>query len=241
LYIDFKDGDGDLGLRADETDFPYNPKNYYLADGKGGVRPIGTYSEQITTRGGDLVDILSPVLIPPSDFKGKLITARTRNNPAYDTFPTYPSTFPCQNYAYSYDSVFILEPDTAIFNKSYYIKRIINTSPKVYVLQDTLYSQRNPNGSNISVDFMVEQSNGTFKPYEWLKESSCDDFNKRFPVLSDRNGPLEGTLRYGMVSKGLTGLFGNKRMYLRVQIRDRALHVSNVETTPPFTLNSIRK
>src|SRR5258708_23025384 len=30
--IKFKDGDGDLGLGADETDIPYNDKYYFLTD-----------------------------------------------------------------------------------------------------------------------------------------------------------------------------------------------------------------
>lgn len=236
--IGFTDGDGDLGLDATTSDTPYNPKNYYLADGKGGVRAIGTFSGNITDSHGNITDVLNPILDVPSNYKGKLVTVRTRKQAGYDSFPSYPSVkYPCRNYDYSFDSVFVLESDTAVFNKSYYIKRITKTTPRIYVLQDTLYYQPNPGGTNISVEFIM--SDGT--TFDW-RQHYCEDFNQRFPVLADKSRPLQGKLRYGMASKGFSVIFGsNNPIMLKVTIKDRALHVSNQITIGPFSLNSIRK
>lgn len=110
------------------------------------------------------------------------------------------------------------------------------------VVTDTLYFELNPNHHNIEVDFLVKNPNGTFTEFDWTTEfhfPNCGvTFDGRFPILfQDRPGsPLEGTIRYGMGSSGFRILFSLKTIKLRIQIKDRALHRSNIIETPEFTL-----
>ena len=75
-----------------------------------------------------------------------------------------------------------------------------------------------------------------------LKVSFCEiSFNQRFPVLSDKEGPLEGSLEYAMVSSGMKSIFSIKTMKLRFRIRDRRLNDSEWVETPEFTLDKIKR
>src|SRR5690606_3791636 len=42
LYIDFRDGDGDLGLSNGDVAAPYHDSNFYLEDGAGGFTRVAT-------------------------------------------------------------------------------------------------------------------------------------------------------------------------------------------------------
>jgi len=251
LIINFKDGDGDLGLNTDDPkyrEYPYNPLNYFLADGNGGLQPVGFESIQLINGNGSIAEVLSPVLVIPSNTTGKLVTNRTRKNPNYaDKLPGFPSAYPCPTYAYSYDSVAVVGGDSVIFDNTYHVKRVIriretnsNKLNKVFILQDTLYYEPNPKFTNISVKFMVKNNDGSYTEFDWRK-NYCGTFDQRFPVLSEKNGALEGTLKYGMTSKGFLALFSVKTLKLSIQIQDRAFHVSNTIETPDFTLSGIKR
>jgi hypothetical protein len=102
----------------------------------------------------------------------------------------------------------------------------------------------NQNHYNIEVDFLTKEpsnpnadENG-FVEYDWRKQL-CISYDGRFPVLSDTEGPLEGTIRYAIGSTGLKTIFTIKTMKLRLLIRDRSLNTSNTVYTKEFTLDSI--
>lgn len=64
----------------------------------------------------------------------------------------------------------------------------------------------------------------------------------RFHRLKDdfsNNKPLKGILEYKQASSGILPLFRNDTLKIRVQIRDRALHESNIIESEPFTLRGI--
>jgi hypothetical protein len=75
--------------------------------------------------------------------------------------------------------------------------------------------------------------------FDWFEEF-CIDFNGRFPVLTNQEGPLEGTIRYAMPNSSFLALFSVKTLRLKVSIRDRALNLSEEVTTPQFTLDGIK-
>jgi len=247
LTLHFKDGDGDLGLSADMSDKPFNANNYYLADGKGGLQTIATYTENIDVlfRNGqnNVVQTLklSPIPIVPTGNKAKLVTNRTRKKAGYETLPTFPSGFGCDAYYYSFDSLIVFPHDTSILDKSIHISHTYRFADStVYVVQDTLYFQRNDDANNIKVQFFIRQSNNEFQEFDFEKEY-CLGFSSRFPVLSDKTSPVEGTLLYRMGSAGFRSIFGNNDIKIRVQIEDRALHKSNVVETPAFKLSAIKR
>ena len=232
LTIRFQDGDGDLGLPADEIDEPYNNLNFFLVN-NGELEKVGTW-----IRYNDL----PPVIKPKPGQQGKLATVRTRNEPGLGSLPPYTIPYSCINYIY--DSVYVSEENKNIFDDTYNLYKTLTstTNPKLYVLLDTFYYEINTYHSNITVDFLVKQNDGTFKEFDWVTEFCVADnapgisFDGRFPVLGEKTGPLEGTLKYSMVSSGFLALFSVKTLKLRIQVYDRALNASNVLETAEFTL-----
>jgi hypothetical protein len=185
LTVSFKDGDGNLGLAADETgcvseDICYNNKFYFKKISNG---QFVTYKDK-------------------------------RTNPDFSTYPAFVKPFNCTNWE-------------------------VRTDKGV---TDTLYFELNPNHYNIEVDFLVKNGDGSFTEFDWRTEfdyPNCGGtFDGRFPVLykDEPGSPLEGKIRYGMVSPGFKALFSIKTLKLRVQIKDRALNKSNIVETAEFTL-----
>lgn len=108
------------------------------------------------------------------------------------------------------------------------------------------YCTRNENYYNIFVDFWYEDQNGAFVRFDWYNEY-CITYNGRFQFEPGEHGPFiltmpnskSGKLTYRITSAGFTSLFGDKKMKLRIYIKDRELHVSNVVETAPFYLRDI--
>lgn len=239
LSINFQDGDGDIGLSADETDPPFHATNYYL-ENNGDTTHLTTST---------LYTDLPPIINVPTGTKGKLVTYRTRKKEingqkVYESIlPPYVDPYRCT--AYRYDSIFISAPDTAIFNKRdhylAYIKKSQNKFPDLYVLKDTFYFQPNLYAKNIDIQFWVLTDNGTFEKF--VPENNlnncltlADFFSARIPHLSETSNPVAGTLKYKMTSIGFIPWFGGKTIKLSIKIFDRALHESNTIETAAFQL-----
>jgi hypothetical protein len=60
-------------------------------------------------------------------------------------------------------------------------------------------------------------------------------------VLTEKEGPLEGSLQYAMVTSGMKSIFSIKTLKLKVRIRDRNLNTSTPIETPEFTLDKIKR
>jgi hypothetical protein len=69
----------------------------------------------------------------------------------------------------------------------------------------------------------------------------CATLDGRFPVLSDNDNPLEGTLDYSINSVAMEILLQDETFKFRVRIRDRGLHVSNTIVTDNYTLDALRR
>jgi hypothetical protein len=88
------------------------------------------------------------------------------------------------------------------------------------------------------VEFWVKEGS-SFVLFDWEKEFCTISFNQRFPVLSEKDGALDGSLDYSMAASGMESIFGTRTLKLRIKIRDRSLNVSNTIETPEFTLDKI--
>ena len=233
LSINFKDGDGDLGLSSDDISFPYHPRNYFL-ENNGQLISVPTISPYTN---------IPPIIYLNTGQTGKLATIRTLEKPEYASkMPEYIYPFTCTTYIY--DSLYIEVGDEEIFDNSYNITdtlRSSNPSNKdLYQIKENFYTQKNPNYDNITVDFIL--SNNTELNWETITGTECGpSFDGRFPRLSDKDGPLEGTLRYSMKSEGLAIILGSQSFKLRVTIKDRALNTSNTIETDFITLEGIKK
>ena len=231
VALTFQDRDGDLGFDAtnpDDTEYPYNFFNYYLAS-NGTIKPIpasppnGTSDFYFINRNGET---------------GKLVTAQTRDDVAYqDDLPPYAP----ESCSYSTESLFVPEIDSGIIDPN--TTDIVETGNPLTVA-GTFYHTINPNYYNITIE-ILEQTTTGFKPIIFLA-SGCNagsEFNARFPLLTKENDnvPLEGVLTYSIKSTGFQSKIGIRPFKIRIQIKDRALHLSNVIESKVVTLDKIRK
>lgn len=226
IVLTFKDGDGDLGLDPDDPkhiNSPYNANNLYLVkDGK--LISIETFSGNLTAN-GSVVKVLDPILIIPEGVTGKLVIDKTRNVDNNDTIQNINPNLPCVKYVGD-TSVFIREKDKAIFDATYNVIDTIKTNTEdIYKIEGKFYYQPNPNYYNIEITFEVKENN--FKAYEF---GDCNPkiYSQRFPVLGTPKHPIEGTLKYNIISAGLLNDFGDKVIRLRIRIKDQAHHESNI-------------
>ncbi len=265
IFIDlsFKDGDGDLGYDRDNLTFlstPYNEKNFYI-EKNGSLMPVGTTTQILLVN--NKTRILPRIIDVPAGETGLLVTKRTKKKPGYeDKVPAFVFPFTCTELVF--DSVCIRAKDKQIFDNSFIftfdnddnIDTIFNgNQPEYYILRDTFYFQFNPNHYNIEVKFLVDKrdANGKsikdtdgnliFEEFDWQAASgngSCfSNFNRRFPVLSQTDKQLEGTLSYAMTSTQFRDYLSDRIIKFQVQIKDRALHVSNSAFSEPKSFDEL--
>ena len=238
LYLDFKDGNGDVGLSSlnpEDFDPPYHFENYFVTDAAATGDTIPVLSRTVSTGvGGTIYTILNP-----DSIGGKLVTSKTKAKPNYGYLPAY-NPESCVNYSFLSDVLLPLKSVDASFD----IQDTISLNGRKYaVIKEAVLYKPNPNHYNIEVKFWRFQ-NGSFVEYDWFKEY-CITYDGRFPTsLSDfptyKDHPIEGTIRYAMPNTSFLAIFGNTQIKISARIRDRALHVSNEVITPPFDLNAIR-
>jgi hypothetical protein len=235
IFIDFKDGDGDMGLDDNYRDNPYHERNFYFEDQSAGqIVTVGTLQANVNRPP-------YPQVIPmlANGGAGKLVTNRTRNKPGFGFLPAFSvADLECRNYTTQY----LLVPPAAktSIDGSYAIQDTLYDQGlnEYYLLVDTLYFERNLNHYNILVRFF-QSTGGPFTEFSW-EDEFCQTFNSRFPVLTDKTGsPLEGTIRYAMPSAGFNSLFNIKKLRLDVTVKDRALNQATTQSRE-FTLDEIR-
>jgi hypothetical protein len=238
LYIEFKDGDGDLGLKTDAPEYRSAPFHdaFFYQENNGSLRQLSTIS---------LSPQISDILVIDDPASGDLVFPRTRKKALYaDDVPNYTFPFTCTNFVYR--SILIEDTDAAVLDNITPRKEVTFDGKKYLEITDTLYFDPNPNHYNIEVRFYVKNGD-TYDLYDW-RSDGCNrvtnvgqTFDARFPELSEDENTVEGTLKYGMYSLGFKETFGNKTLRLEIQIKDRALHLSNRIITRDFTLLEILK
>lgn len=168
------------------------------------------------------------------DAQGKLLSIRSRSNPAHSDLPPYEAPYNCTNYTDPNQTIYF---PAAVLDNTF---NIVDTKEINGIIhhgvRDIIYFERNPDHFNITVEFLVENSDGKFSVFDWRSAFCNQSFDGRFPPLNDGSHAVEGTLRYEMTSLGFKNLFGNKVIKLSIKIKDRALHESNVMETPEFKL-----
>lgn len=243
LEIDFRDGDGDLGLSSiADTEFPYHSEYYYLHDGLGDTIPI--IAQRYIDSDGIIYTILNA-----QDLPGKIVTSKTRTLPNYGHLPAYDPNFSCLNYKTV--TTIIIEDDIipgvlvplSSIDASYEIQDTLLIAGGNYALiKDLLYYRNNPNAYNIEVRFWQFVS-GSYVEYDWYKFNDCQNFFGQFETSASSNypkRPIEGTLQYRMANSSFKSTFGSRKIRVSVRIRDRALNVSNTVQSPIFELSEIR-
>ena len=258
LYLDFKDGDGDLGLSSQSDDdlgvnphidSPYHVTNFY-AGNSGTKTPMASvvfsnfinYNLEYKSNGHSPRYPTYVIRSAPSNTKFLTLADRQAYNlPPYE--PPY-STCAAYHQAYLNDTIFVLPNDVGALDESTIVDTLVNISSgaiEAYAALSTWYIEQNPNHYNITVKFMMLQGDESFKEFDF-REAYCTTYDGRFPVLADSKRAVDGTLKYAMLGTGFLSTFGNTPIKLVIQVRDRALNeTSPPMETPVFTLNDIRK
>ncbi len=129
------------------------------------------------------------------------------------------------------------ELDSLVYNCYDYRNGIIIGSDTLTT--DTVYAPINIRHYNIYADLYTKQQ-GSFNLFNFRKELCVQPIGwGRFPRLKENfstDGPLEGVIEFKIKSNTWLTKFSNDTLMLKVQIRDRALHLSNEIETPEFTL-----
>lgn len=250
LSLNFQDGDGDLGL---ETTINRNPSHFsepfhdafYFLENAGNLIPVSTYAGVGITQ-ENTVRVFNPVLDLRADQTGILATSRTPGKTGYEEVPQYGDT--CG--VYTDGEIYVVGDDIRVIDGSFVVEEdiVLEDPPglRVYRIKDIFYTEANPDSKNIVVTWLERKTVGSsyvYTEFDWTEGSGecLFSFDSRFQVVSENKSPAEGILRYSMKSFGFTPLIGNKTMKLRVYIKDRALHQSNIIETEDFTLNDIKK
>jgi len=223
LILNFKDGDGDVGLGSGETLPPFNDRWYYTKSEVG-------FDPDLRLDCSGYKDRCFFVNGLPKEFD-KYVDIKDSRTAQYDSLKPF------------------AKPDNCIhWDVIYYDDDKNEETPAVPL--DTLYFALNDHYNNIFVKFETRLDNppNPAYPYETFDEEqfftypSCGVriFNGRIPILSEDLGsktPLEGEIRYAIPSISFETIFGSKTLRLKVYIEDRALHQSNTIFTRDFTLH----
>jgi len=221
LVLNFKDGDGDVGIGTDELYPPFNDRWYIT---KSRISPDPT-----VTPGYDCSQYNNKCYyIDPriAEFAKFVDYKDRRATPGYDTLKPYASPYNCYNWEVVYQDQ---DNDP--------------TTPSIVL--DTLFFVLNDHYNNLFVDFEIKTGDPA-NPWVMFDEkkyftASCGVriFRGRIPILSEdlgRSTPLEGEIRYAIPSYFYETIFGSNTLRLRVHIEDRALHPSNEVFTREFNL-----
>jgi hypothetical protein len=119
---------------------------------------------------------------------------------------------------------------------------VINPIVNNTIIRDTVWVEKNENQYNIFIRFYIKR-NGKFREFRWQDPPFFTTFNGRFPrILNSEEGqPVEGRIRYGMLSSGWESIFRTDTIRVDVQIQDRALNRSNEISSPELTLRQISR
>jgi len=255
VSVNFKDGDGDLGLDAvnpEDSQDPFHDINFFAND-NGELYPLASnlvknFTGYFLGKSKKTPKNTFYEIIGPEKKTGELITLKSRDQ-GFPSLPPYTDPYKCAVYKESYlnkndlpDTVFIYKDyGYLIKDKSTKVDSLIKDgSPGTYwyAVVDHFYIQPNLGQYNMYVKFFIKQNDGSFVEYDFAEEF-CETHNGRFPKLTDKDRALEGEINYSMVSGGFSAIFGNKTLKLEITIYDRALNVSNKLETPEFRLEEI--
>ncbi len=252
VRINFKDGDGDLGLASDSINPPYHRLNFFANDnGQLFAIPaelVSDFSLYSFKKSKKTPKRPSYYIEPPENKKvDELITLSSRDDGF--SIPPFEEPYDCTANDESYlnenlgpDTIYVFRDfGYLIKDKSTIVDTLVrkeNPNEYYYAVLNYFYLNTNPGFYNYHVQFFIKNTDDTYTEYDWIKEK-CTTFDGRFLRLAEKDRPLEGTLSYSISSAGLQTTFGSKTLKLRITIFDRALHSSNTIDTEDFRLDEL--
>lgn len=247
IYIDFRDGDGDLGISPVAIDSPYHSTNFMVNVGQNRVKVAtspfpNSPGYVMKSTGRPPQSIRYAIYFAPLN-SSTLFTLDNRIELGLPDFvPPYTCTANHQAYLPNTDTIYVGATYKHILDPTWIVDTLVNNAGGVvaYAALNRWYIEANPDHYNITVRFFRSTGQNTFTEYDFRKEL-CTTFDGRFPILAEQKRPLEGSLRYAMVGTGFLSTFSINLLKLEIQVKDRNLNRSNTVETGTFTLNDIRR
>lgn len=212
ISINFKDGDGNLGLGKQDTDFPYHQFNFYS-----------------TINGQELHEKAAIMNVP---FQSLLTEAirfsdkrEANNNPEVeplDSLPPYINPYKCTRWKSSY----VVNESTIITDTLYYQR-----NPNYYNFYIQFFAKETINDEFQELNFDVVGKNCGSNYHGRFPEL----------LEGDKEKGVEGIIIYNVTGSQLSTLLERKFLKLKIHIYDRALNKSNVVETPEFILSEITR
>ncbi|MEO9964428.1 MAG: hypothetical protein ABJF11_01490 [Reichenbachiella sp.] len=216
LYLNFQDGDGDLGIEGDEDLAPFHDFDIVL-DNEGKVVTIGQPE----------VELPLFLFTPRFGVVGRF--SDEDNRPAFD----------CANY----DTLYIKNDRSDLYLPGTPLDQIDLTEfykDTVYIQRNPYENNIIVKYFRKRGTDEYEEINWRYLTSEY----GCGiSFDGRFPILDIESAidgsSLEGVIKYSMVSTGFRTVLRKDTFKLQFQIIDRGLHGSNVADTGDLTLDQL--
>lgn len=228
IFIDFEDGDGNLGLDDRFSTGEFSNRFYYTNEN----------GEVITT---DEIGNPGYSGLPPNSFPEGC--GHWMESPSIDAFLTLGGfeIAPGQEQQFLLSSGLDFDYDAGTINDTIYYD--LNPNHQNMTIDFLILD-------NDGQDY-TDENGQAYRLFDWKTDlpdvsPPCNsDLILRFPVLNDNlneNAPIEGNLKYSINNfRGLIqNAFGSYEMRLRISIKDRAFNESNKVITPLFSLSEIR-
>jgi hypothetical protein len=213
VRIDFKDGDGNLGVDGEDIAPPFNNRWYFrktpASQCEAGLAEPCSKTRRSTYDKSRLSEFVT--------YKMR------RTTPGYDTLPEFKTPYNCTNYEIVFDD--LLRPvDTVYFQLN---QGFFNFFLDLYVKQNNGTFQKFDWTRQFTYPLCV--TNGSYGRFPILAK----DNNLSLRI------PLEGTISYRFPSTALLATFSIKTLKLKIRIVDRDFNFSNEIETPEFTLQQV--
>lgn len=210
VTIQFKDGDGDIGVDADENTPPYHERWFFLKT------PIQTCDPGVKAP----CSIISFVDTSANKLKNYVSYKSKRTSADYDTLPEFISPYNC----FRYYTLLGLKNGNLVTKDTLY--SVLNPRYNNFFMELLV-----KDGSTFKkFEFDTPYPNCELYGFDGRLPILAKDGNVSLQL------PLEGTITYKVASPSFYSTLRNKTLKLRIRIMDRAGHSSNTNESIEFTL-----
>jgi len=208
VTVNFRDGDGDIGLDGGENGPPYNQFWFFLKSPRGTCEP------------GVQAPCTMISYIDESNLDDYITYSLRRTTLGYDTLPAFVAPYNCTNYYVLTDnsgqSVITLDTLYSQLNprRNNFFMELLVKNGADFIKYD------------FSFPYPICEVNGLDGRLPILAKDG--NFDEKLP--------LEGSITYKVTSPSFYSTLRNKTLKVRVRIMDRAGNISNEDFSEEFTL-----
>jgi hypothetical protein len=206
VSVQFRDGNGDIGIDATQNEPPYNERWFFLKT------PITKCETGLTSPCNRISYVQDPTKL-----SAYVTYSMKRTTPGYDTLPAFVQPFDCSRY-------YVVTTGSQVRDTLYSVtnRRYSNFFMDIYIKSGNSYDKFNFN----SRPYPACEIYGLDGRLPILAKDG--DLSAELP--------LDGTITYKVASASFYSLLRNRTVQLRIRIMDRAGNMSDEAISNDFTL-----